>query len=206
MTRRRPGKALTLVETMFSVLIMGTVIVMAMNSFGSLVKSRATTNAALQATSLAEQLLSEIVQNAYADPTSPGSTGREGSESTRASFDDVDDYNNWTESPLTLRDATVIAGTTGWTRQATVQYLDPDTLAVSGSDGGLKRIMVTVTDPRGVTTSVSALRSRCGAYDQSPSATTTAVRWIGVELQLGGDTSTRMFSGTSIPAIVPSGQ
>ncbi|MDD4889667.1 MAG: hypothetical protein PHU85_07025 [Phycisphaerae bacterium] len=203
---RRHRPALTLVETMFSVLIMATVVVMAMQTFGSMVKSRAATNARCVATSLANQYMAEIVQNAYTDPVSPGSIGRESGETARSAFDDVDDYHNWTDSPPTQRDGTAIAGLTGWSRTATVEYLNPDTLAVAGTDTNLKRITVTVTDPRGVQTTVVSLRSGVGTYDQNPAATTNVVRWVGVELQLGSDSATRMVSGAAVPNIIPSGQ
>lgn len=202
-SRQRTG--LTLVETVLSVVIMTTMIVMALGTFGTLVKSGKTNNSRLLATALAQQLAAEIVQNPYSDPTVPNVFGLETGEAngTRANFDDVDDYNAWTESPPQLKDGTTIAGLTGWTRQVAVEWLDGDTLATSTTDKGLKKITVTVTDPQNVKTSVVTLRSSAGTYDQKPAQTTSALRWVGVELQIGSDSANKMVSGTHVLCIVP---
>jgi MSHA pilin protein MshD len=50
-----------------------------------------------QAVALAESILQEVLQKAYTDPD-PGVTS---GESTRATFDDVDDYNGRTQTTFT---------------------------------------------------------------------------------------------------------
>lgn len=194
------SSGLTLVECMLSVVILATLIVMAMGTFGTLVKSRKTTTSRFLAIALANQMISEILPNAYQDPSAQAVFGPEPGETagTRAAFNDVDDYHNWADSPPALKDGTAVTGFTGWTRQVAIEYLDPDTMSVSGTDTGLKRITVTVRDPQGISTSVAALRSRSGAYDQKPSQPITCVEWVGVELQLGNDAGARMASGTNV--------
>ena len=185
--------------------ILAVLIVMVLGTFGTLVKSRQSTTSRFQAAALASQMIAEILQNRYEDPTGTPVFGPDPGEAgaTRANFNDVDDYNSVTDSPPAAKDGTAFAGLTGWSRQVSVQYVDPDTFAVSGTNTGLKRISVTVTNPRGVKTTVVALRSSNGTYDQSPGQATTCFGWVGVELQVGSDSANRMVSGVNVLNVVP---
>jgi|GEM_PF-6598319 len=84
------------------------------------------------------------------------------SSSSRADWDDVDDYEGWSASPPQLKDGTPIADYSGWTREVAVAYVDPlDPNGLSASeDLGLKRIIVRATDPQGRKTALFALRSQ----------------------------------------------
>jgi hypothetical protein len=105
-----------------------------------------------------------------------------------------------------FRDGSEIPGLAGWTRTITVEHIDPNTMALSGTtDRGLKRISVAVTDPRSVKTAVVALRSKTGVYDVRPASQTACVGWVGVEVQIGSDSSTRAYSGTNVLNVVPAG-
>ncbi len=202
------ARGMTLIEAAISVVIVAVLISMMVGTFGSLAKGRQSNMARNTATALATQLLSEITQNFYLDPAGFGVFGPESGEagSSRALFDDVDDYHNWTASPPQMKDGTAISGLTNWTRTVTVEHVDPDTLAPCGAaDRGVKRITVTVTDPRGIPTTVTALRAKAGACDRRSATQTTCVGWIGVELQIGGDSSTKAYSGTSVLSVVDAG-
>jgi MSHA pilin protein MshD len=194
-------RGLTLIETVISVCIMVVMIVMALGTFISVVKIRRTADLRLQGTGLANQLMAEIVQNSYRDPAGGTGLGPDAGETTRANYDDVDDYNNYLETTLAYKDGTAISGLSGWTRQVTVAWADPTSLAIAGSETNLKLITVTVTDPQGVKTVITSLRSATGAFDQSPGHSVTAVRWVGVELQSGTDSKAKLASGTSVSAI-----
>ena len=82
-----------------------------------------------QALALAESVLQEVVQKAYTDPDPLVSTG----ESTRDTFDDVDDYNGRTQAAFT----DLPAGLSAYTIAIAVA---PATLGTLG----VKRITVTV--------------------------------------------------------------
>lgn len=88
---------------------------------------------------LAKALMAEITTLAYADPNTEGGE-------TRATYDDVDDYNGLSESPPTFKDGTAMTvpqpGT--WQRTVTVTWVDPLTLATSATESGVKKIVVTV--------------------------------------------------------------
>jgi hypothetical protein len=203
----RPRRGLTLVEAVISVAVTSVLILMSLSSMGSIAKGRQVANLGYQGTLLAEQLMTEICQNAYKDPAGGTTFGPESGETTnpasRNLFDDVDDYNNWTESPPQNKDGTTIPNFTGWTRTVAVAFINPSTMAVSGTDTGVKRVTVTVTDPRGAVTTLVGLRSSNGQYDVHPAVATTCVRWVGVQLQVGSDARYGINSGAGVPNIVP---
>jgi len=63
----------------------------------------------------------------------------------RTTFDDVDDFDGYAESPLRDADGDAISGFTGWERRVDVDLVKPDAPdSVRLSDGGAKRIVVTV--------------------------------------------------------------
>ena len=98
---------------------------------------------------LAQNLMAEILQQSYIDQDDTPTFGREPTElaggSTRSNFDDVDDYDGWSSSPPRDREGTEIPGFAGWQRRVEVQWVVPiNTVIVSASDTGAKRITVTV--------------------------------------------------------------
>jgi len=205
-TARRRG--ISLVETVISMLIVAIMAVAALRTVGSSAVARQTQAAQCRGPALARQLMAEILPNHYAEPDETPQFGTETGESSssRSNYDDVDDYNGWSSTPPAANDATAMSDLSGWTRSVTVRYVDPDNLTtVVGSDQGLKRITVTVTDPRGRESVLTALRSSHGVYDHPPAADTTYVSWIGLELQIGDDKETRVITGANPANRVPVG-
>jgi MSHA pilin protein MshD len=201
MTRRRhreistcrPG--LTLAESVLACVIVATMIVSALGAAGGAARARMLQKDQLRGTALVRQLVAEIMQSAYRDTGTNPTFGPEAGE-TRATFNDVDDYNGLIESPPTDRSATPLSGYTGWTRSTKVEYVDPTLLSVVvGSDTGLKRITVTATSPTGRMTTLCAFRAATGVFDKSVATQKTYVGWTGVTLQVGSDSSTRVQSG-----------
>ncbi len=100
---------------------------------------------------LAQSLLSEIVQLPYRDPVVPSLTiGPDAAnlEISRATYNDVDDYNGCTESPPKKKDGTLLAtDLTGWARSVKVEWVSTAGLtgAASLTETSCKRITVTVT-------------------------------------------------------------
>ena len=195
---RRNG--LTLVEVMVSTLLVGVVLVAAMNTVGGVLKTRNIAVEVQVGPALARNLMSEVLQNAFTDPEEPdGPIGTDTGESgaTRADFDDVDDYNGWNSSSPVKSDGTSLGYGDGWQRQVSVSFVNPDTLTTSGSDTGLKSVTVTVTPSVGNPTIIQALRSRLGSAERLPSFDRTFVTGAQIELQTS-DTATDIVSGTSI--------
>jgi hypothetical protein len=74
---------------------------------------------------------------------------RESGESggSKVTYDDVDDFNGWTEQPPQYRDGTAMANLSNWQRRAFVQWITigvGGTITVSGSESRIKRIQVIV--------------------------------------------------------------
>ena len=147
---RRPdvARAFTLVEAVGSVLIVAVMFVAVMSTVGAARMSQYKMSGRSRGTALAQDLLAEILQVAYEDADSPGGPiGTEVSEgiSTRADFDDVDDYDGWYASPPQQRDGTVIPDLPDWSRQVVVAWINTsDTTIGVGAETGAKRITVTV--------------------------------------------------------------
>lgn len=137
----------TLVEAIMSMLVVSVLLVAAM---------RATTASALMqyknseralAGILADSLINDVLALSYADPTPPAGFGPEAGESTssKAGWDDVDDFDGWSESPPQDRNGATMPGLKGWKRTVSVQrVLAGDPSQPAGSETGVKRITVTV--------------------------------------------------------------
>lgn len=196
---RRAGTSL--VEAVLSSLIVSTMLVAALSALGSSTRAARVQADRCLGPNLARQLMGEILQSRYREPTEKPQFGPESPETTasRALWDDVDDYHRWSASPPRAKDGTKLTHADGWRREVTVEYVRlSDPRQTTGSDEGLKRITVTATNPTGQKSVLVALRSEGSLYDQQPETTTTYVSAVGVELQLGSSESTRVSSGTNI--------
>ncbi len=96
MSRRADRQAgFTLVELVIFIVIVAVGVAGILLVMNTVVASSADPMARKQALALAESILEEILQKEYADPD--GTSG----ETTRATFDDVDDYNGKSNSTFT---------------------------------------------------------------------------------------------------------
>ncbi|OHB66544.1 MAG: hypothetical protein A2V70_05325 [Planctomycetes bacterium RBG_13_63_9] len=141
----------SLVEVMISTLLIGLVLVAALRCLGAALRAGVSTSRQGQAVLLAEGLMAEILQNPYLEPDDAAAWGAEGSaeqDGTRAAFDDVDDYDDWSASPPESKDGTVLSDLGSWQRTVTVGHVDPNdlsTLLADGDDQGVKVIRVEVS-------------------------------------------------------------
>jgi type II secretory pathway pseudopilin PulG len=205
-TPRPPRTAFTIVEAVISLVVASVMIVSAISAISVFGKANTLQKDQYRASLLARRLMAEIERSLYVDPANSGTLGPEAGESTgsRSAFNDVDDYTGWSESPPQNKDGTVIPGYTGWTRAVTVVWVDPNNPAsVQNSDMGVKRITVTVTDPRGRKTTLVSLRSSTGAYEKRPSANSTYVSWVGVTLQVGSDPAAKADGAVTTLGQIP---
>ncbi|KAA0216468.1 MAG: hypothetical protein DYG94_04790 [Leptolyngbya sp. PLA3] len=115
------ARGVTMVETVLSTIVVS---VLLSGALSAAVSSRGTRVVAEQrafAVDLADDLLCEILQQAFVDPQTPGAApGPDTGETTRADYDDIDDYSGWQASPPTSIDGTAIAGAEGLTRMVTL--------------------------------------------------------------------------------------
>lgn len=189
--RLRLGKqnyaGFSLVEVIVSALIVGVMLVAALETAGAVFHTERQNANRLIGPNLAMELMTEVLARPFEDPevddTNLGNT-EDGTISTRDDFDDVDDYDGWIE--VGIRDRLGVSNTelTGWQRQVGINWVEPATGVVSNSYTPLKRITVTVTSPTGEQTQLSAYRAKDGTLER-PEVEMTAVTWLGAKLQLG---------------------
>jgi hypothetical protein len=160
--------ALSMVEALASVLIVGILLAAVLDTAGAAKVGRYKNGDCGVGHLLAQSLMSEILLQSYEEPVDLPSFGPESPETTasRAGYDDVDDYDEWSASPPQNQDGTEIPDRTGWARTVTVEYADPYDLAQKAAfDSGVKRITVTVTHNDVLVTSITAIRT--GARDRA---------------------------------------
>ncbi|MBS0192255.1 MAG: hypothetical protein U0573_06495 [Phycisphaerales bacterium] len=138
---------ITLIECAGAALILGLLITTGLRAAAQAGASQAISARSVTGTLLAESLMNDILLLPYADPAGGTFIGIDSGESAanKSTFDDVDDFDQWTESPPTSSTGTTMAGFAGWTRSVRVyraSLSNPD--SNSGAESGLKRIEVTV--------------------------------------------------------------
>lgn len=192
-----------------SLVIVGIMLTAAMTVAGQAARTRQAQQEAQRGEGLARQLLTEIETKLYQQPNAV--TLLLGPEllETRATYNDVDDYNGWSESPPAYANGSAIPGFTGWTRAVKVEWvttnglLQPGTFSTSLTETGLKRITVTVTSPSGKVTSIAELRGKYGPYDKTQTASNSYACWIGMTMQIGTDLTTTAANGVALVNQVP---
>jgi type II secretory pathway pseudopilin PulG len=138
---------LSLIEVVASTMIVGLMAVAALNSLGAATRSSESIGNRAVALGLANELMAEIMQSAYSEPSGGSSLGPDGGESSgpRSAFDDVDDYHDWNKSPPQNRDGTTMPDRTEWRHRVVVTRVVPDDpTQTTSSEQGAKRICVTI--------------------------------------------------------------
>lgn len=202
--RFRPGRhraGLTLAEIAVAAVLVGVMMVATLDGAGAVFRSRHVARQRVGGDRLAWDLMQEIMQAAYEDPVTSGNFGLESGESggTRAAWDDVDDYDGYTDSPPEDRAGEAIPDASGWSRSVSVARADvSDPIADEVSESGLKRITVTVTSPTGEQFSFSTLRARAGLLEFRGPLDDTLVTGIHGRLRLGEGGQTVIDAATMV--------
>ncbi len=191
-TTRRPGYSL--IEVSICTLLVGTVVLGALAMHGAAVQTYIATVDSIDGPLLADSLMEEIVALPYIDPD--GSSAARGVNSDelsgdRSTFDDVDDYNGYTETPPRDRNNATLSGYTGVTRTVTVDHASWLTGAITnGTDTKLKLIHVQVSSDDGRVTDRYAYRAADGMLEQAPTVDTVVVTNLKTSITLGSGATT----------------
>jgi len=184
-------RGITIAEAAIATIIVAGMLVAAMNSVAASRTIRGRVADRVRAQQLGLDLMTEILQQNFADPATPGSS--------RAAWAYVDDYNGLVDSPPQTKGGTPIPDVSNWTRTVNVQWVDPTTFAPSSATNtGIRVITVTVTRGTLVLAGVSAYRTsawmtgRSQSASGSPIASATALPLSG-----GGGQLTVNFSGAA---------
>ena len=192
------ARGFSLVEAIVSAGIVGVMLVASVNLLSSAARTRVADGNRRTGNLLAQQLMSEILTQPYKDESPINLLfGPELGEGDRPAFDDVDDYKNYMERPPKDRNGAPIAGFDGWKRKVKVAWVTPGTLTESLLETGLVRIEVTAQDPRGVETTVAALRAERAVPADAPPPSSTWLQMTDVQLEVGGDAPRRSVTAVS---------
>ncbi|MBK9121204.1 MAG: hypothetical protein IPM18_16605 [Phycisphaerales bacterium] len=159
-------RALSMIEVTISAAIVGVMLVAALQAVmvARVGQFRIATHA--RGALLAQDLLAEIMRCPYVEPgATVDSIGPDAGEtgSTRAGFDDLDDYHGWTESPPRTRTGESLTWAVGYERVVEVVWVRPEPgFPVSADPTGLKRITVMVRYLGTDVATLVALRSAAG--------------------------------------------
>jgi len=159
-SRLRRGFGMT--EAVISLTIVSVMLVAALNTVGAAQVSVRKTSGQAQGVLLAQQLMTEIMNQLYEDPNAPV-FGIEPTQigAGRSGYNDVDDYNGWSASPPQQIDGTALADLTGWTRSVAVAYASTADVRIDAiTDTGIKRIIVLVERDGLPLATLTALRTR----------------------------------------------
>ena len=137
----------TIIETVVSMLILSGAMVAALNAVTGARASHFMVGERAKARLLAETMLAEVLAMDYMEPgsTTLGSDGGESDPHQRDQFDDVDDFDGWSNS-VREPGGSPIPGFESYELEFRVEWVDagaPGT--VVASDSGAKRIIVTIT-------------------------------------------------------------
>ena len=148
LNERGARRGFSMVEAVFCVVLVGGLVVVSLDTLGASKVAQRSLGDRTRGSLLASALMSEILNQSYQDPNETPMAGLELSENSllRTTYDDVDDYLNWTASPPQNRDGTTIPGLTGWRESVKIEGVDPANLnSKKVPDSGVKRITVTIT-------------------------------------------------------------
>jgi prepilin-type N-terminal cleavage/methylation domain-containing protein len=150
----------TMVESLICIVIVGVMLTAALRAVGASNSAQLKSSNRAVGGILAQSLADEIMAELFENPTSPV-FGPEPGETTRASFNDVDDFNSWSESPPRNLDGTAMSNLSGWTRSVAIAWAPATDLTMtSTSDTGIKRIIVTVKRNNAIVATRTAIRTR----------------------------------------------
>ena len=161
--RRASERGFSLIESAFSIMIIAVMFAAVMQTVAAARIIRYKTDGRSRGSTLAHDLMAEILQVAYEEPDGPAALGRDSGESggDRKDFDDIDDYDDWDSEPPELKDGTPLTLPAGWSRAVEVRWIVASNLTLtSGTETDAKRIIVTVKHNNVTMAQVTAIRTR----------------------------------------------
>lgn len=133
-----------------STLLVGLVLVTASTTTQTALRVQINAAQLTKGSYLAHALIGEMLELSYMQPgqtSSPIGLDAGESPTTRANYNDVDDYNGWNDAPPQNKDGSVMPDLANWQRNVVVQWVGPATLTQSSgssSETGMKRLTVSV--------------------------------------------------------------
>jgi type II secretory pathway pseudopilin PulG len=149
--RRSSRGAFTLIESMMASVILAGAVVVVCGALHAVHQQDRLLQERMIATSLARQLMEEISGKPFLDPTDGSRMpGPELDESTRADFDNIDDYHGYSDNSasITMLGGQGLSIPGGFTRSVQVEYRTGPS-GPAAQVGDFAHVTVTVTGPGG---------------------------------------------------------
>ncbi len=194
----RPG--LSLLETTLATVLVSLTLVGSLNSLAFVLNTTGRNAQTLQAAQIAQRLMAEIACRPFLDPdNSSNSIGLDSGETAnRATWDDCDDYHNWSTTTITDRSGLALPGAAGWKLQVKVFYGEPaDPLKKVSSSSRFKCVELVLTSPTARQFTYYALRAERGVLTSQQVAGSSVLAAVDLSLQAEGRssaTSTRLHN------------
>lgn len=147
-----------MIEVVIVIIILGIAMLPLLITYANVANTGMQREAITIATSLAQTLMEEIESKRYdenADPpwTDPLSLGPDGETGRDTDYDDVDDFNEYSENP--------IPGFGGYTSSVSISYVQPGDLDTPvGTTTDFKRIEVTISHSKAGNVRLVSVRQR----------------------------------------------
>jgi type II secretory pathway pseudopilin PulG len=147
---RKSSAGFTIIEALLAIVLVGALLVAALQTASTSATAQYKAGERAMGRYLAQGLMSDILQKVYEDPNNVTLVLGVDALSlelptSKANYNDVDDYNGWTESPPQDQDGTVIPGFTNWSRSVLVEWVNASNISqTSATESCAKRITVTV--------------------------------------------------------------
>jgi MSHA pilin protein MshD len=167
-SRCRRDRGFTLAEALIASVVLAAGVIGISSSIGASYQQTKATEHMATSVALARELMEEISSKPFDDPNGASSLGPETGETSRSLYDNVDDYNGYSDttdstsaSVMTNLSGTALSLGDGeiFTRSVTVSYRKTPGGSTTTS-GDFALVTVTVTDPQGRTLTVSRLFAR----------------------------------------------
>lgn len=164
MPKNNAPRGFTLIEVTLAILLIGVISVVLAGFYSVLFNVPVEIVQKNKANNLAGAALEDIKCRAWEDPMGANPLGVDSGENAanKTTFDDLDDFNGYTEAPPRYQDGTVMPGMTGFSVNTAVSYVD-ENLNVSAAATDRKRVTVTVKKNNVPKISVCTVLSRQGA-------------------------------------------
>ena len=139
-------KAFTLVEIIIAIMVVSIGLTATMRLVPLLLQSVKASRHIAVSERLSFDLLAEMDLLPFQDPETAG-VGLEAGESSvsRALYDDIDDYDDYTEMPPCARDGTALTGVDAYRRSVTVQSVSTAGYTSIVADGTSNAKLITIT-------------------------------------------------------------
>jgi MSHA pilin protein MshD len=146
----KPQRGVTIIEVVVAIVIVAMAATAVLGAMGAITQRGAETMVRQQAVAVAEAYLEEILLQPITEPAGGGTP------TTRATFNDEDQYNNLNDSPPQDQFGTPITSLAGYS----VSVVVAQTTALTGiTAANAREIDVTVKDPNGATVLLTGYRT-----------------------------------------------